>query len=237
MPLKELIIFHHDQEYLDDVRSLEAYVAAELNVVNVVYTSDEAAVGIKYRASADYSVLGRKLRKDIGKVRTGIPALGSEACKAFLAEGKTSVNGVELVEGDLLVSRFVEQSAEDKQAFETESDGDVIVLLDIRTYKELESQALLRSLTARVNKLRKEAGLKPSDKVDVLYAYDAGEADAVQAAIQGNEEMLEKSIGGVPVPASQSNGDRVVLFTEKRAKEAEELGSEERFVLSLVQRA
>lgn len=236
MPLKELIIFHHDPEYLEDVRSLEAYVSAELNVVNITYTSDESSVGIKYRASADFSVLGRKLRKDIGKVRTGIPAMSTDECKAYLSKGAVTINGVDLVAGDILVNRFVEQTEDDKAAFETDTDGDVIILLDIRIHPELESQSLLRSLTARVNKLRKEAGLKPSDKVDVYYAYDEGEDDLLVVAIKGNEEMLEKSIGGVPVPGSQSNGDGKLLGREKRAKEAEELGKEERFVVSLVQR-
>lgn len=233
MPLKELIIFHHDQEYLDDVRSLDSYITAELNVVSITYTSDESAVGIKYRASADYSVLGRKLRKDIGKVRTGIPALDSSACKAFLADKRVQVNGVELVDGDLFIARYVEQSEEDKKAFESDTDGDVIVLLDIRMYAELEGQSLIRSLTARVNKLRKEAGLKPVDKVDVVYEFDEGAEDALRGAIPGNEEMLEKAIGTVPVPASQSNGGGKLLGTEKRVKEAESGGKEEKYTLSL----
>lgn len=134
----------------------------------------------------------------------------------------------------MVVTRFVEQSESDKAAFETDSDGDVIVLLDIRIHPELESQSLLRSLTARVNKLRKEAGLKPVDKVDVVYEYDEGEEDAVKGAIEGNEEMLEKAIGTVPVSVNQSNGGGKLLGSEKRTKEAgEDKGKEERFTLSL----
>jgi isoleucyl-tRNA synthetase len=235
MPLKELIIFHPDPEYIDDVKSLESYISAELNVVNITYTSDESSVGIKYRATADYPVLGRKLRKDIGKVRNGIPALGSEECKAYLNEKRVLVNGVELVEGDLNVTRFVEQSPEDKAAFETDSDGDVIILLDIRIHAELESQSLLRSLTARVNKLRKEAGLKPVDKVDVVYTYEDGEEDTLKGAIAGNEEFLERTIGTVPVPSGQSNGGGKLLVDEKKVKGAgeEKAGKEEKFTLSL----
>ena len=96
MPLKQLVIFHHDQEYLDDVKSLETYLAAELNITDVVYTTDESAVGIKYKATADFAVLGKKLRKDFGKVSKAIPAMSSDACKAYLADGKAALNGVEL---------------------------------------------------------------------------------------------------------------------------------------------
>ncbi|RSH87434.1 isoleucine--tRNA ligase [Saitozyma podzolica] len=234
MPLKELVIFHHDQEYLDDVKSLESYIAAELNIVNIVYTSDESAVGIKYMATADFATLGRKLRKDLGKVRGALPSLTSDQCKAFVTEGKMNVSGVELVTGDLIVSRFVELG--DSKTHESATDMDVIVLLDIRRHPELERMALLRALTARVNKLRKEAGLKPSDKVDVLYKYDDGEQDLIREAVGGNEEYLTRAVGAIPIEASQAGEGTKLLGTEKRAKEAEDIGAEERFVLSLVER-
>ncbi|WVO22161.1 isoleucine-tRNA ligase [Cryptococcus decagattii] len=236
MPLKELVIFHHDQEYLDDVRSLEPYIAAELNVVNIVYTSDESAVGIKYRATADWPSLGKKLRKDIGKVRSHLVKMSTDECKAFVADGKIVVNGVELVAGDLVVTRFAEVPTGEVK-YDTASDNDVIILLDIRRHPELENLSLLRSLTSRVNKLRKEAGLKPSDKVDIFYEYDAGEEDAIRPAISGNEEYLNKQIGGVPVELSQKGEDKEVLKREVRTKEAEDLGQGERFVLSLALRA
>jgi isoleucyl-tRNA synthetase len=230
-----MVIFHHDQEYLDDVRSLESYVAAELNVVTITYTSDESAVGIKYKAAADWPTLGKKLRKDIGKVKAALPSLTSDQCKTFVTEGKMDIAGVQLVTGDLVVSRFVELG--DSQTHDSATDLDVITLLDIQRHPELEGLALLRALTSRVNKLRKEAGLKPSDKVDVLYTYDDGEEDAVRGAVDGNEEYLVKAIGSVPVEASQGKEGAKVLGTEKRAKDAEDLGAEERFVLSLVEKA
>lgn len=235
MPLKELIIFHPQQEYLDDVKSLESYIAAELNVVNVVYTSDETKVGIKYKAGADFPTLGKKLRKDLGKVKAGLPKVSSEDCKAYMTSGKMTVDGVELVEGDLNITRHVDMGG--STDYESETDLDVIILLDIRKHPELESMALLRALTARVNKLRKEALLKPTDKVDVLYKYDEGIEDAVQAAIGGNEEYLTRSVGAVPVVFGQQAEGVKIIATEKRSKDAEDIGAEERFVLSLAERA
>ena len=199
------------------------------------YTSDESSVGIEYRATADWPTLGKKLRKDVGKVRDALPALTSDQCKGFLADGKVEVAGIPLVEGDLVVSRFVELG--DLKTYESATDVDVIVLLDIRRHPELESMALLRALVARVNKLRKEAGLRPTDKVDVCYQYDDGEDDAIKGAVEGNEEYLQRSIGSVPVELAQGVEGAKVLGTEKRVKEAEDLSTEERFVLTLFERA
>ncbi|ODO08865.1 isoleucine-tRNA ligase [Cryptococcus wingfieldii CBS 7118] len=237
IPLKELIIFHRSQEYLDDVKSLEGYIMAELNVTKIVYTSDEASVGIKYRATADWPTLGKKLRKDIGKVKSYLPKMTSDECKDFIATNKVTINGVELVEGDLNIHRFAELPADQAADYDSASDNDAIILLDIRRHPELESQALLRGLTSRVNKLRKEAGLKPSDKVDVFYQYDEGEEDVIRAAIGGNEDFLQKQIGAVPVELSQKSEGRELLQTEVRSKEAGEIGQGERFVLSLASRA
>jgi isoleucyl-tRNA synthetase len=234
MPLKELIIFHHDQEYLDDVQSLESYVSAELNVVNITYSSDEAAIGIKYRAAADWPTLGKKLRKDIGKVKSALPNMTSEQCKDFVKMGNIDINGVELVVGDLVVSRYVESA--DGGSHDSATDLDVIILLDVRKHADLESMALLRALTSRVNKLRKEAGLKATDKVDILYEYDDGQEDVLGSAVREHEEFLVKQIGGAPVLMSQVGAGKKMTAVEKRAKDAEDLTSEERFVLSLAVR-
>ncbi|WVF71438.1 isoleucine-tRNA ligase [Kwoniella sp. CBS 6097] len=237
IPLKELTIFHHDQEYLDDVKSLESYICAELNVLNITYTSDESKTGIKYKADADWPTLGKKLRKDLAKVKKALPGMTTEQCKAFVTEGKTELAGIELITGDLVVTRFVEVAEEEKNNFESASDNDVIIVLDIQRHPELDALALLRALTSRVNKLRKEAGLKPSDKVDIYYEYDEGESDAIQPALEGNEEYLVKQIGGVPTLFSQKGEDKKIIQVEKRTKDAEDLGQGERFVLSLAARA
>jgi isoleucyl-tRNA synthetase len=239
MPLKELVLFHHDQEYLDDVKSLESYVLAELNVAEIVYTKDEAATGIKYKATADWPVLGRKLRKDLGKVKSHLPTMSSDACKAYISTGKVELNGVELVEGDLVVTRFVELEGERAETYETATDGDATILLDCRRHDDLEASALLRALTSRVNKLRKIAGLKATDRVDVFYAYDEGETDALAGAIAspGAADLLQGQIYTIPIEIAQLSEGRIVLATEVREKEIGDEDRAERFILKLAERA
>lgn len=236
MPLKELVLFHHDQQYLDDVRSLESYVKSELNVSEIVYTSDEAAIGIKYKANADWPVLGRKLRKDLGKVKSQLPKMTSSECKAYLSDGRTEVNGVELVEGDLVVTRYVELEGDKAEIYETATDGEATILLDYRRHDELEHVSLIRALTSRVNKLRKSAGLKATDRVDVFYEYDEGEEDALAPAIAGSGDVLESTIYAIPVQVAQMGEGRNVIQVETRQKDIDDADRAERFVLSLVER-
>ena len=40
---------------------------SELNVRDVLFTLDETLSGVRYKAVADWSILGKKLRKDLTK--------------------------------------------------------------------------------------------------------------------------------------------------------------------------
>ena len=80
--MKELLVFHPDPTYISDVKPLQRYIESELNVRDVVFSSDETLSGVQYKAVADWPVLGRKLRKDLGRVRNALPNVPSDAVKA-----------------------------------------------------------------------------------------------------------------------------------------------------------
>ncbi len=50
-PLKSLVVIHRDQQYLDDVKSLESYISEELNIRDLVLTSDEEKHNVQYAVS------------------------------------------------------------------------------------------------------------------------------------------------------------------------------------------
>lgn len=227
MPLKELIIYHPDTEYQEDILSLQQYVQDELNVVTLSFTSDEAAVGIRYKAVADWGVLGKKLRKDLGRVKKALPDVPSDAIKAYQTSGQLTVDGIDLVAGDLTVNRYVELG--EQSVYDSGTDNDVVILLDIRRHADLEHMALVRELTSRVNKLRKEAGLKATDKAHIFYRYEDGCEDVLRAALSGQEEQLERAIGGVPQEFSQAP-EGLTLVHETVA---DDKPAGERFVCSL----
>ncbi|KAH7108565.1 tRNA synthetases class I-domain-containing protein [Auriculariales sp. MPI-PUGE-AT-0066] len=227
-PLKELVVFHPDAEFHDDVRPLERYILSELNVRDVVFTSDEARSGVSYKASADWPTLGKKLRKDIGKVRAGLDKLTSDEVKSYVATGKVTVEGIELVEGDLQVSRYVAAGQEKGGDTGTNTDNDVVVILDLRLHPELEAEGLAREMINRVQKLRKKAGLQATDDVLVFYKFTEGETAPLLKAFEQHGETINKTCRGAPVDASQRSPDAKVLVEEEQEI------SETKFLLSLV---
>ncbi|KAL8292459.1 hypothetical protein RQP46_001071 [Phenoliferia psychrophenolica] len=221
IPLKELIIFHPTLEYLEDVKLLLPYVEQELNVRQVTFTTDEALCGIQYKASADITVLGKKLRKDIGKVKAGLPKLTSDEVKAYLATGKIQVGGVELIEGDLTASRYVELPARAPDAtvhLEHNTNNDVVVLLDVMRHPELEAEGTAREVVNRIQRLRKSAGLVPTDDIDVFYHFadaDQAKGQELHDCIASQQDVFVRVLKRVPLPKAQMNAAASAVVTEE----------------------
>ncbi len=225
--MKELLVFHPDNEYLEDVRSLQRYVQSELNVRDVVITSEEIAAGVRYRAVADWSVLGRKLRNNLSKVKS---ALSSDDVRSYMRTGRVTVAGIDLVEGDLVVQRYIELP-EGGGVYGTQTDNDVVVRLDIHVHPELAVEWLAREFISRVQKLRKKAGLQATDDVEVYYKFEEGAGIELQDAMREHAEVVERTVRSVPTDASKrKQGSNLIIEEEQEVAET-------KFLLSLVRPA
>ncbi|KNC76749.1 hypothetical protein SARC_10766, partial [Sphaeroforma arctica JP610] len=56
-PLKELVVLHSDEQYLEDVQSMAFYIKSELNINQLITSNDEAKYGISLRATVDFKKL------------------------------------------------------------------------------------------------------------------------------------------------------------------------------------
>ncbi|KAI9368437.1 tRNA synthetases class I-domain-containing protein [Aspergillus egyptiacus] len=167
-PLKSLVVIHQDPQFLEDVKSLEGYILEEINVQELILSSDEEKYNVQYSVSADWPTLGKKLKKDAQKVKKALPSLSSDDVKKFVADKKMLIDGIELVEEDLVVKRGLKQDAA-SQEMEPNADSDVLTILDVKLYPELAHQGLGREIINRLQRLRKKAGLVPTDDVKMEY--------------------------------------------------------------------
>ncbi|KAJ6001489.1 hypothetical protein N7522_006716 [Penicillium canescens] len=197
-PLKTLVVINKDPEYLEDVKSLEGYILEELNVLELVLSSDEAKYNVEYSVNADWPTLGKKLKKDVQKVKKALPSLSSDDVKGYLANKKILVDGIELVEGDLVVKRGIKED-DGSKGMETNTDADVLTILDINLYPELAHQGLGREIINRVQRLRKKAGLLPTDDVKMEYTVlsdpdSIGLGEAFKSQAQAIEKVLRRPV-------------------------------------------
>lgn len=227
-PLKTLIVIHQDQQFLEDVKSLQGYILEELNVRDLVLSSDEAKYNVEYSVSADWPTLGKKLKKDAQKVKKALPSLSSDDVKKFVAEKKIVVDGIELEEGDLIVKRGVKEDDASKN-LESKTDDDVLTILDVNLYPELAQEGLAREIINRVQKLRKKAGLVATDDVKMEYKVlsdpdsigldDAfvSQAGAVEKALRRpvDKHIVTEVDGAIPDKAEE-----VILEEEQEVHKA-----------------
>jgi isoleucyl-tRNA synthetase len=193
-PLKTLIVIHKDQQYLDDVQSLQGYITEELNVRDLVLSSDEAKYDVQYSVSADWPSLGKKLKKDAQKVKKALPSLTTDDVKKFVAEKRIQIDGIELSVEDLVVKRGLKEDGTSTN-FEANTDDDVLTILDAALYPELADEGLGREIVNRVQRLRKKAGLVPTDDVKMEYRVQSDpENVGLEKVFETQAEAIEKAL-------------------------------------------
>lgn len=192
-PLKKLVVIHNEPEFLEDVKDLSDFVQRELNIREIVLTSDEKHYGVSYKAQADWPTLGKKLRKDVGRVKNALPGLSSESVEEYLQTGKILVDGIPLVEGDLQIIRVLDESLT-KMGHVANSDNNVLVILDTTVYEDLKTEGTAREFVNRVQRYRKKLGLKVTDEVQVEYKVLTDTEKELAQALKLNNELITKSL-------------------------------------------
>ncbi|TKA34203.1 hypothetical protein B0A50_00183 [Salinomyces thailandicus] len=213
-PLKTLVVLHQDQEFLDDVRTLQGYVTEELNVRDLVLTTEEARYGVEYSVQADVKNLGMKFKKDAAKIKAALPKLSKEEIHTYLSFGSLTVEGHALTAEDLRIQRGLKQSNETAN-LEVAVEGEVLVLLDSFAYPELAQEGLAREVLNRVQRLRKRAGLVPTDDVRLSYSV----LSPLAAANGGSDGAVTDGEKGANAEVSRLEAERLVedMFAQQAA--------------------
>jgi len=193
-PLKTLVVIHPDPTYLEDLRLLEGYIVEELNIRDLILSSDEAKYNVQYSVNADWPVLGKKLKKEVQKVKKALPALTSEEVHEYVVKKSIVVAGITLEEGDLVVKRGLKDDESSKN-LETNTDDDVLTILDAELYADLADEALAREIINRVQRLRKKAGLQPTDDVKMEYkVLSDPDKIGLEKAFKEQSAVIEKAL-------------------------------------------
>jgi len=193
-PLKTLIVIHPDESYLADIRSLEDYIIEELNIHSLILSSDEEKYQVQYNVTADWPSLGKKLKKDAQKVKKALPTLTSDDVRGFVQAKTITVEDIELGEEDLIVRRGLKEDDTSK-TLETNTDNDVLTILDTELYPELAREGIAREVINRVQQLRKRAKLVPTDDVKMEYkVLSDPEKIGLEEVFEGHGKAFEKAL-------------------------------------------
>ncbi|PJF18388.1 putative isoleucyl-trna synthetase [Paramicrosporidium saccamoebae] len=189
-PLREITVLSTDPIFRADLESLRLYVEEELNVRALVLVEDEAAWGVQYRATPNFKLLGQRLKKDLSTVQKALATVPQSDLRTLMDTGKLTVAGHELTLEEVEVVRVVELPADSTRAVQCERE--FIVLLDITIDQTLRDEGLARELVNRVQRLRKKAGLKATDEVQI-HCQVSNDPD-LATALEGQMAYLCKAL-------------------------------------------
>lgn len=148
----------------------------QLNVRLIVLTDDEERHNIPLKARVDWPTLGKKLNKVVQVVRKALPNHLTQAqLRQHQREKKMTIDGIELVDDDLTLVRVIGKDSTgtgtgmDGPKWEAAFAANMIVLLDTTPHPELVDEGLARGIINQFQRLRKKAGLVPTDEVHMRY--------------------------------------------------------------------
>ncbi|MEM6583188.1 MAG: DUF5915 domain-containing protein, partial [Pseudomonadota bacterium] len=180
-PLSALTVVHKDQDLLEEISRLEPYLAAELNVKTVRYNQNESDY-IEYYAKPNAPVLGKRLGKGFKAVKQAIENLSAAELESYQDEGQLVINGETLSGEDILVFR------EAKPGTDVISDRFISIDLPCQLSEELIEEGLAREVVNRVQKTRKDLGLKVTDRI--VLAVEA--SDDLHIAIRNHADYIKR---------------------------------------------
>jgi isoleucyl-tRNA synthetase len=167
-------------ERRDAVAGLLDLVAAELNVKQVGFAAGEDGL-VAYRLVPNFRALGPRFGRQAPAVAAAVREADAGELAPRLQRGERvdlDVPGLGRVE---LGPEEVGMVEEPVTGWRVVREGGASVALDLTITPELRLEGLARELVRTVQDLRKEAGLKVSDRIELAIDADGEVAEAVRA--------------------------------------------------------
>jgi isoleucyl-tRNA synthetase len=173
IPLSTLTVIHESQDMLDEISRLEDYIAGELNVKSVVYTTEEDQY-INLFAKPNSPVLGKRFGKAFNQYRMAIQDLDAKALNQLQEDGSLVIDGESFSTDDILVFR------EAKEGTQALSNRFISIDMDCELNDDLIDEGLAREVINRIQKTRKDIGLNVTDRISITYNADERLASAIE---------------------------------------------------------
>ena len=210
LPLKDVLVVSADEDQIEALQYLKPYFMGEINSWGVTLSTNwQEYCSIK--VVPNWKDLGKRLGKDMKAVAKHISSMTNAQILEFMESGVMTVCGYELTSEDIVVKR---QFAGDSKRYEAcvSDDGSLIVAIDTTIDDDVYEELRARTLAAAVQRMRKAAGLVVTDKVEVFY--DEQEGQAVKASLSTHAASTIKRIKTFPLPVSLMSAGALRIYEE-----------------------
>jgi len=180
-PLQSILIVAPNERRAQLLQGMESLIIEELNVKDIRFIKEEDELMTK-RAEPVFKKLGPKFGKLVNQAAEAIRSFGEHEINKIIENNgeRLVVDGHEsLIEEDDIVIK-----TESKPGLAAAHEGDLTVALTTELTEALVHEGLAREFVNRVQNMRKEAGLKVTDRIHIFV--DASEAMATAIAEQSD---------------------------------------------------
>ena len=175
-------------------------IQQELNVKELVFRGDLSDL-VSYTFKPQLRLLGQKLGKKLGEVRTLLQELDGAKAKQELDE--TGVLKLTLSDGEIELSQeelLIE--AAQKEGFTSVSDRSVSVALDTTLTEELVEEGFVREIVSKLQSMRKDADFVVTDRIEVFVSGN----ETVEAVFKKNESTILSDVLGTACTYGKLDG-------------------------------
>ena len=159
-PLRRATVLHKDAEVLEDVKVLADYIATELNIKEVNFSTQEQEF-IDLTAKANFPALGKKLGKRMKHFAALIQKLTDEQLIELQDNGEIQLEDVVFTDQEIVLHRSA------KEGVNAVSNRYISMEFDTELDEELIAEGAVREVVNRVQKQRKTQGLEVTDRINL----------------------------------------------------------------------
>ncbi|KHJ41785.1 isoleucine--tRNA ligase [Trichuris suis] len=194
-PLGQMIVIHPDAQTLQQVEQMKDYIVDEVNIRQLFTSNDTVRWGIRLAVEPNYRLLGERLKKDMPNVVAALKALSDQQILEFDRKGVLRIAGYTIEKEEASVKYVLSGVDELKEKYEADSDGRLIVLLDVCRDESMQEEGLAREFVNRIQKLRKKAKLLPHDDVTIhCQMTSCDEECPLLTALKRRHSFIEQSL-------------------------------------------
>ena len=238
-PIAKLTIINYDKNFLDNLKIVENYLIEELNANEIEYCEEESKY-IKLGIKPNYQVLYTKtkeikdtiltegklddpvLKKEeedaknvANKLAEQINKLTEEQIRELIKNNKIKIEDNTIVfEQVLIEKKFLPEYLKDK-VIASLSNSECGIRIDTTTNEKIIESFLSREIINRIQKFRKETGIKLSDVISICYEFE-GDVKNLKKVSENYKENIEKVIKAPFNPIEKKPGDDYKLHKNQK---------------------
>ena len=189
-----MTIIHTSDDFLKSLAPIANYLEEEINTPTIIFAKNIHDY-VEYQALPNNQGLGKRLKKAFNKnFRDAVNSLSMAQIQEYRATGKLTVQGVELsseTEDLIIKMKYVSENL--AEHFALGGEDDICVLLDTRQDEKLRNVGIAREIINKVQRMRKNAGLKVDDQIVVFYAL-GNKSTNLKKAIESERILIDQIV-------------------------------------------